>query len=114
MRDFFHQVWDLVRRIPPGQAATYGQIAEVLGVPRAARMVDWALHALPPSSDVPWHRVANRERQISTPRHPQGHGTQHRLLERKGSQFDAQGRIDLSTYGWDGFPPGLMEETEDV
>ena len=53
MADFFQRVWDLVRQIPPGQVATYGQIAEILGSPRAARTVGWALHALPEGLDSP-------------------------------------------------------------
>ena len=110
MADFFQQVWDLVCQVPHGQVTTYGQIAEILGSPRSARTVGWALHALPAGLDVPWHRVINREGKISTSRHPQGHGEQRRLLEREGVRFDEHGRVDLRVYGWDGPSPYLWEE----
>ena len=102
MADFFQRVWDLVCEIPPGQVATYGQIAEILGSPRAARTVGWALHGLPEGAGVPWQRVVNREGRISTSTHPQGYGEQRRLLEEEGVRFDERGRIDLRVYGWDG------------
>jgi methylated-DNA-protein-cysteine methyltransferase-like protein len=114
MAGFFQQVWDLVRDIPRGQVATYGQIAEALGSPRAARTVGWALHALPEGSDVPWHRVLNREGRISTSKHPEGHGEQRRLLEGEGVRFDVEGRVDLCIYGWDGPPPWPWEEPENL
>jgi methylated-DNA-protein-cysteine methyltransferase-like protein len=107
MADFFRQVWDLVRRVPPGQVATYGQIAEILETPRAARTVGWALHSLPRGSDVPWHRVISSEGRISTSRHPQGFGKQRSLLEMEGVAFDDNGRVDLQEFGWDGLPPDL-------
>ena len=114
MADFFQRVWDLVRQIPPGQVATYGQIAEILGSPRAARTVGWALHALPEGLDIPWHRVINREGRMSTSQHPQGHGRQRDLLEREGVQFDEQGRVNLQIHGWDGPPPYLPRGPEEA
>lgn len=113
MTDFFQRVWDLVCQIPPGRVATYGQIAEILESPRAARTVGWALHALPEGASVPWHRVINQVGTISTSRHPRGCGEQRYLLEREGVQFDQQGRVDLQIYGWDGPPPCLLREPED-
>jgi len=110
MGDFFQRVWDLVRQIPPGQVATYGEIAEILQSPQAARTVGWALHALPEGTDVPWHRVINCQGRISTSSHPQGYGEQRCLLEMEGVEFDEQGRVNLQTYGWDGPPPMLGEE----
>lgn len=107
MAGFFQQVWALVRQIPPGQVATYGQIAEILESPRAARTVGWALHSLPEGSGVPWHRVINREGRISTSQHPQGHGEQRCLLEMEGVEFDERGHVSLQAYGWDGPPPHL-------
>ena len=109
MTDFFQQVWDLVRQVPPGRVATYGQIAETLESPRAARTVGWALHALPEGSGVPWHRVINQKGRISTSKHPQGYGEQRCLLQGEGVQFDEQGRVDLQIYGWDGPPPRLLD-----
>jgi methylated-DNA-protein-cysteine methyltransferase-like protein len=114
MARFFQQVWDLVRQIPPGQVATYGQIAEILESPRAARTVGWALHSLPEGSGVPWHRVINREGRISTSQHPQGYGEQRRLLETEGVEFDKRGRVNLQAHRWDGPPPYLWGELMDA
>ena len=114
MANFFQRVWDLVRQIPPGRVATYGEIAEILESPRAARTVGWALRALPEGSDVPWHRVINRAGRISTSQHPQGYGEQRRLLEMEGVEFDERGRVDLQAHGWDGPAPYLWGELMDA
>ena len=96
----------MVDRIPPGQVATYGQIARLLGQPRGARQVGYALAALSPDSPVPWHRVVNAQGRIS-PRGLDGaHDLQRLLLEDEGVAFDNQGRIDLSRFGWSGPAPG--------
>lgn len=63
MPNFYDQVYHLVRAIPPGKVATYGQIAAVLGTPRAARQVGWAMRHSPPGT--PWQRVINRHGMIS-------------------------------------------------
>lgn len=93
--------YSLIRQIPPGRVATYGQVARCAGHPRHARHVGQSLRAL--SADdgaVPWHRVVNSQGRIS----PRGiDGTddlQYRLLEAEGVQFDATGRIDLARFGW--------------
>jgi len=106
MGDFFQRVWALVCQIPPGKVATYGQIADILRSPLAARTVGWALHSLPEGTDVPWHRVVNQRGGISTSGHPQGYGVQRRLLEAEGVEFHGRGQVDLRIYGWDGPPPG--------
>ena len=59
-------VYRVVRRIPCGQVATYGQVAAMAGMPRAARQVGWALNALDAGDDVPWHRVINAKGEVST------------------------------------------------
>ena len=92
----------MVGRIPAGQVATYGQIARLLMQPRGARQVGYALAALSPDSQVPWHRVVNAQGRIS-PRGLDGaHYLQRLLLEDEGVAFDAQGRIDLGRFGWPG------------
>jgi len=108
VNSFFEQVYRVVRRIPPGQVATYGQIARILGAPRAARTVGWALHDLPTGSDVPWQRVVNARGSISLERRGMGGAIQRALLEEEGVPFDPEGRIDLAVYGWPG--PDLAEE----
>jgi methylated-DNA-protein-cysteine methyltransferase-like protein len=97
---FYEKVYELVKEIPPGHVATYGQIAAALGNPRLARQVGWAMRACPDA--VPWHRVVNSQGSLST---RSVHGTfnpQRALLEDEGVQFNLQGRIDLAQYGWRG------------
>ncbi|MGD9047432.1 MAG: MGMT family protein [Anaerolineae bacterium] len=99
---YFEQVYQTVRHIPPGKVATYGQIARLLGNPRAARTVGWALHSLPSGSDVPWQRVINARGTISLDARRPGGAIQRVLLEAEGVAFDDEGHIDLETYGWTG------------
>lgn len=100
--DFFGRVYRLVRRIPPGKVATYGQIAWLLGAPRGARAVGWAMRATPEGSAVPWQRVVNAAGRISEGRSRGEVVMQRLLLEEEGVVFDANGRIDLGVYGWEG------------
>ena len=100
-QSFFEQVYRVVGCIPPGRVATYGQIARILDMPRAARTVGWALRALPEGHDVPWQRVINAQGAISSRGSP-GAAVQQALLEDEGIVFDAQGRVDLNEYGWTG------------
>jgi methylated-DNA-protein-cysteine methyltransferase-like protein len=99
---FFEQVYQVVQRIPEGKVATYGQIARLLGKPRAARTVGWALHSLPSGRDVPWQRVINAKGAISLGARGPGGAIQRVLLEAEGVTFDERGRIDLETHGWAG------------
>ena len=94
----FEAVYAMVRRIPRGNVASYGQIAFFLGWSHGARTVGWALRALKPGSEVPWHRVVNAQGKISLA-HPE---RQRARLEAEGIVFDAQGRIDLKRFGWSG------------
>ena len=115
---FFEQVHQVVRCIPPGKVATYGQVARILGRPRGARTVGWALHSIPEGSDVPWQRVINARGIITLDAHGPGGAIQRALLEAEGIVFDEQGRIDLEVYGWAGLdlaerdqvlrPPGVV------
>ena len=98
---FFDQVHRIVAQIPPGRVATYGQVARLLGQPHAARTVGWALRGVPDDGDVPWHRVVNAAGRISISDRD-GISLQQQLLESEGVVFDATGRIDLGSYGWEG------------
>jgi methylated-DNA-protein-cysteine methyltransferase-like protein len=102
---FFEQVYELVRHIPVGKVATYGQIAKMLGQPHAARTVGWAMGAIPEGSDVPWQRVINSKGMISFPPGSPGATLQRALLEEEGIVFDEKGRVNLKTYGWKGLDP---------
>lgn len=98
--NFYERVYDFVRRVPPGKVVTYGQVAACLGVPRSSRAVGYALRALSPGHDVPWHRVVNHRGQIS-PRYPaESPMLQRLLLEDEGVNFDTQSRIDLREFRW--------------
>ena len=105
---FYDAVWALVARIPPGQVTTYGRVAAMLGSPRAARAVGYALFNLREGVTVPWHRVVNAKGEISLNGRAGRPGLQRRLLEDEGIVFDAQGRLSLQTHLWAG---GLFEET---
>jgi len=98
----FEQIYRVAQRIPRGKVATYGQIARLLGQPRAARTVGWALHSLPEEKDVPWQRVINSRGMVSLGPDRHGASVQRALLEGEGVVFDEQGRVDLEAYGWNG------------
>ncbi len=105
---FFQRVYDVVRRIPYGRVASYGQVAMILEHPQAARTVGWAMHALPADSDVPWHRVINSQGRVSTSCLTHPPDLQRRLLEEEGVVFGADGRVDMRRFGWNEWP--LWEE----
>jgi methylated-DNA-protein-cysteine methyltransferase-like protein len=97
----YPRIYAAVRRIPRGRVATYGQIAELAGVAGQARLVGYALHAVPDGSAIPWHRVINARGAISCRRSEPGGGVRQRmLLEREGVRFDAGGRADLRRFRW--------------
>jgi len=96
---FFERVYGLVRDIPRGRVATYGQVAAMLGVARGARAVGWALRALPETRAalVPWHRVVGAGGHIS-PRAGPGPEIQRRRLKAEGVGFRG-GHVDLAHHG---------------
>jgi methylated-DNA-protein-cysteine methyltransferase-like protein len=98
--DRWGRVYAVVRRIPKGKVATYGQVAALAGLGRNARQVGYALHAMPPHSRVPWHRVVNARGEISLPPYGGGDVTQRLRLEKEGVKFGKRGRIDLERFGW--------------
>ena len=95
---FFQRVYAVVRRVPRGRVATYGQIAYLCGVPRGARAVGWALRVLPASRErqVPWHRIVGAGGRISL-RAGVGPILQRRRLRAEGVRF-TRGRVDLSRH----------------
>ncbi len=90
----------VVRRIPKGRVATYGQVAELAGIPRQPRQVGYALAALPDGSRVPWQRVVNARGEVSPRANPGADDLQRRLLEAEGVVFDAHARIVLARFRW--------------
>lgn len=94
----YQSVYSVIRRIPRGRVASYGQVARAAGLTNGARQAGYALHALPSGSTVPWHRVLNAQGAISL---RTDHAlTQRMLLAREGVRFDARGRVDLKRFGW--------------
>jgi len=102
MSDFYRRVYRIVERIPFGQVATYGQIAALLGYSHGARAVGWALHALPPDTDVPWHRVVNAAGRVSSSCLEHAAEEQRSRLQSEGVSVDEAGRLDLAAYRWQG------------
>jgi methylated-DNA-protein-cysteine methyltransferase related protein len=98
--NFFQQVWRIVSLIPQGRVATYRQIAAILGNPRAARTVGWAMHSCPEELDLPWHRVINSKGKISLDAEYAGGALQEQLLVAEGIHINRHGVIDLQKYGW--------------
>jgi methylated-DNA-protein-cysteine methyltransferase-like protein len=98
---FFDRVYEVVRQIPCGRVASYGQIAAILEHPRAARTVGWALSGLREGSDVPWQRVLNSRGCIATASATDPTGLQRRLLEAEGIIFNQDGSVDMRRFGWD-------------
>ena len=98
--DSYKRIYAVVKKVPRGKVATYGQIAAIAGMPRHARQVGYALHALPAESKLPWHRVINTRGEISPRTWSENHLLQRILLEDEGVEFDASGRVSLLRFGW--------------
>lgn len=95
----FEKIYEVVKAIPKGRVATYGQVAMLAGNIRWARVVGYALHINPDSSTIPCHRVVNREGKVAPGFAFGGDGEQRKLLESEGIVFEPDGRIDLKKYG---------------
>ena len=112
--NFFERIYEVVKQIPYGQVATYGQIGFIVtGSPHAARTVGWALHGLPEGriDEVPWWRVINVQGRISNSKARHGAAEQRRRLEAEGMAFDEADRMNLSNYQWDGYFQVELSET---
>ena len=95
----YTRIYSVVRRIPRGRVATYGQVARLAGLRGHARQVGYALHAVRSATALPWQRVINAAGRISL-RPTIGGISQRLLLEKEGVRFDAGGRISLEKFGW--------------
>jgi methylated-DNA-protein-cysteine methyltransferase-like protein len=105
MSETYRRIHDVVVRIPRGHVMTYGDVAFAAGMPRAARVVGYAMHAI--GKLVPWQRVIGRRSarlgQV-TIKEPVGGARQRQLLEKEGVRFTRSGGVDLDTYGWGASP----------
>jgi len=95
----YAQFYEIIRQIPEGQVATYGQIAVLAGLPGRARQVGYALNVIPDET-IPWHRVINAQGKISKRADPVYEEIQQQLLESEGVHFDERSSISLSTFQW--------------
>jgi len=105
----FAAIYSLVKQIPSGQVATYGQIAFVVGA-ATPRLVGHAMAVLPKGRDVPWYRVINSQGKVSARRDGGPDVRQRRLLEAEGVLFDRRDRVDFSIVGWEGPPWWWLED----
>ena len=94
----FERIYEIVKSIPCGKVATYGHVALLAGNPRLARVVGYALHNNPNPSEIPCHRVVNREGKVAPGFAFGGEGVQRQLLESEGIVFETDGRIDLEKF----------------
>ena len=101
-RRFFERIYALIREVPAGEVASYGQIAFVVGSP-TARIVGFAMATLPDGVRVPWQRVINSQGAVSVRRGGEGPDPRQRqLLETEGIVFNGRGKVDFRIYGWRG------------
>lgn len=97
---YFDEVYEVVKKIPKGKVATYGQIAKMTGYPHRAKVVGWALHCNPYYGTVPCHRVVDRNGRLSKNFAFGGADSQRRMLEAEGIIFNEKGIIELSSCLW--------------
>lgn len=99
-KDFFDQVYQVVRLIPEGRVTSYGAIANYLGANRGARMVGWAMNAAHGLDDVPAHRVVNRNGLLSGRHHFSTPTMMQELLEKEGIVIEDDAIVDFGRHVW--------------
>lgn len=96
---FYERVIEIIKSVPLGKVATYGEIADYAGNQRAARQVSYILNSSWEKHKLPWHRVVNSKGGISL-KQGRGYKLQKKLLEKEGIIFDENDRIDLKRFQW--------------
>ena len=94
----YQRIYEVVRRIPPGNVTSYGKIARMVNT--GARQVGYAMAAVTPDLEVPWHRVINSKGELSPRKDGKIDNHQRELLVAEGVLFDQHGRIDFDKFGW--------------
>lgn len=105
----FELIYDVVRQIPRGKVATYGQVAALAGNKRWSRVVGYALHVNPDPEHIPCHRVVNRLGEVSGAFAFGGENRQIALLKEEGVKAEGN-RVDLKKYGWKRVTLEMMED----
>lgn len=98
-KSVFELIYDVVKQIPKGRVATYGQVAALAGNKRWSRVVGYELHVNPDPKNIPCHRVVNRHGEVSKAFVFGGENKQIELLEKEGVCF-TEGKVNLQKYGW--------------
>jgi methylated-DNA-protein-cysteine methyltransferase-like protein len=102
MTEFTQQLIDIIKRIPKGKVASYGQVAAIAGNPRAARRVAWLLSSSSHKRGLPWQRVINARGEIAFPRDSAAFKRQKALLRAEGVTFLAPAKVDMARHQWTG------------
>ena len=110
--DWYRNVWEVVSEIPSGHVLTYGEVARLAGLPRAARRVSQALRRAPRDMELPWHRVINSQGKISIPEDSSGWKMQKDRLEGEGVVF-LNGKVNLDQFGFRGAVDRLIWGDDD-
>ncbi len=97
---FYDNVYAVVRLVPRGHVTTYGDVGTMLGSPRVARQVGYALANLRDDSDVPWHRVVNAKGMVSWRGDLSRAGIQEQMLAAEGVRVGEDGKLDLAAHRW--------------
>ncbi len=106
MNDFFRQVYEVVRNIPPGRVSTYGDIARAAGSPQSSRMVGWALNkSFTQKEYIPAHRVVNRFGMLSGKHYFEDETEMQKRLEAEGIPVKEDKIVDFEKYFWNPFRP---------
>ncbi len=98
-KNYFENVYNLVKKVPKGKVVTYGEIARAIGNPRMSRQVGWALHVNPKPGVIPCHRVVNRFGELSSAFAFGGLNRQAELLSEEGVEV-IDNKVDLNKYGY--------------
>ncbi len=104
----FELIYDVVKQIPKGKVATYGQVASLAGNKRWSRVVGYALHSNPDPETIPCHRVVNRLGEVSEAFAFGGENRQIALLQNEGVEF-VDGKVDMKKYQWNRVTIEMME-----